>query len=89
MFEMYIASFVLMFFVVSTIFGFNPIELIANMLIRVLSGIVFISICNYLILLSGRNLYVNINEISVAISALLGISGVCFLYLFEWILTIM
>lgn len=85
MFEVYIVAFVL----VCVTFGFNVIDLAANMLIRVLSGIVFISVCNYLIFLLGRSLYVNINEISLTISALLGISGLCFLYLFQWILTIM
>lgn len=89
MFELYIASFFLVFLVIAKIFGFNPAGLLINMLIRVLSGIVFISVCNYLIFLSGRNFHVNINEISVSISAILGISGLSFLYVFQWILTIM
>lgn len=89
MFEVYIVSFFLIFLVISKTFRLSPIGLIANMLIRVLSGIVFISVCNYLIFLLGRNFHVNINEISVAISAILGISGLCFLYIFQWILTIM
>lgn len=89
MFEVYIVAFILIFYLIYVIFGFNPINITVNILIRVLSGIVFISVCNYLIFLLGRSLYVNINEISLAISALLGISGLCFLYLFQWILTIM
>lgn len=86
---MYIVVFVLIFFVISKIFGANPYNLLVNMLLRVLSGIIFISVCNYLLFISGKNFHVNINEISLVVSALLGISGVCFLYLFQWILTIM
>ncbi len=86
---MYIMAFILIFSLVSRTFGVNPFNLLANMLLRVLSGIVFISFCNYLIFMSGKNFHVNINEISLVVSALLGISGVCFLYLFQWVLTIM
>ncbi|MFG6329258.1 MAG: pro-sigmaK processing inhibitor BofA family protein [Lachnospiraceae bacterium] len=86
---MYIAAFVLLFFIISKTFGANPYNLLANILLRVLSGIIFISICNYLIFISGKNFHVNINETSLVVSALLGISGVCFLYLFQWVLTIM
>lgn len=85
----YIVVFILTFFVISKTFGANPYNLLANMLLRVLSGIIFISVCNYLLFISGKNFYLNINEISLAVSALLGISGVCFLFLFKWILTIM
>ena len=84
---MYIAAFVLLFFIISKTFGANPYNLLANILLRVLSGIIFIS--NYLIFISGKNFHVNINETSLVVSALLGISGVCFLYLFQWVLTIM
>ncbi|MCX4326413.1 MAG: pro-sigmaK processing inhibitor BofA family protein [Lachnospiraceae bacterium] len=86
---MYIVVFLLIFFILSKIFSFNPYNLLANMLVRVLSGIIFISICNYLIFMSGKNFHVNINETSLLVSAFLGISGVCFLYVFQWILTIM
>lgn len=89
MFEFYIASFFLIFLVIAKVFDFNLAGLLINMLIRVLSGIVFISVCNYIIFLSGRNFHVNINEISVSISAILGMSGLSFLYIFQWILTIM
>lgn len=89
MIQMYIVFLILILFLISKAFGLNLASIFANMLIRILSGIVFISVCNYLIFLSGRSLHVNINEISVAVSALLGTSGVCFLYLFQWILTIM
>lgn len=89
MFEFYIASFFLIFLVIAKVFDFNLAVLLINMLIRVLSGIVFISVCNYIIFLSGRNFHVNINEISVSISAILGMSGLSFLYIFQWILTIM
>lgn len=85
----YIVVFILIFFVVSKTFGANPYNLLTNMLLRALSGIIFISVCNYLMFISGKNLHLNINEISMAVSVLLGISGVCFLYLFQWILTIM
>jgi len=89
MFLVYIVSFVVIFFFIARIFGFNPGALLTNMLARVLSGIIFISICNYLTGLAGRNFHVNINETSLAVSAVLGISGICFLYLLQWILTIM
>lgn len=87
--EIYIVLFILIFFLVAKAFGSSVTGILANMLIRVLSGIVFISVCNYLVFLSDRNLHVNINETSLVISAILGISGLCFLYLFQWILTIM
>ena len=86
---MYIVAFILIFCLVSKTFGVNPLNLLVNMLLRVLSGIVFIIFCNYLIFMSGKSFHVNINEISLVVSAVLGISGVCFLYLFQWILTIM
>ncbi|MCI9079681.1 MAG: hypothetical protein HFH68_12320 [Lachnospiraceae bacterium] len=86
---MYIVVFILIFFLVSKTFGANPFNLITNILLRVLSGIIFINICNYLILIPGKNFHVNINEISLVVSAILGISGICFLYLFQWVLTIM
>ena len=89
MFVVYIVAFLIVFFLVSKIFNFNPYDVLGNMVVRVLSGIIFISVCNYLIFISGKNLHVNINETSLVISALLGIGGVCFLYLFQWILTMM
>lgn len=85
----YIVVFLLIFFITSKIFKFNPCNLAVNILLRVLSGIIFISICNYLIFISGKSFHLNINETSLLISAFLGISGVCFLYVFQWILTIM
>lgn len=89
MFIVYIVVFLIIFFLGSKIFNFNPYDVLGNMIVRVLSGIIFISVCNYLIFISGKNLHVNINETSIVISAFLGISGVCFLYLFQWILTMM
>lgn len=89
MFVVYIVVFIILFVLVSVIFGANPVQLAADMLVRLMSGIVFISVCNYLLFLAGKNFHVNINETSIVISAVLGISGVCFLYLFQWILTIM
>lgn len=85
----YIVVFLLFFFMASKVFKFNPYNLVANILLRVLSGIIFISICNYLVFISGRSFHVNINETSLLVSAFLGISGVCFLYVFQWVLTIM
>ena len=85
MFIVYIVVFLIIFFLGSKIFNFNPYDVLGNMIVRVLSGIIFISVCNYLIFISGKN----INETSIVISAFLGISGVCFLYLFQWILTMM
>lgn len=86
---MYIVVFLLFFFMASKIFKFNPCNLAANILLRVLSGIIFISICNYLVFISGKSFYLNINETSLLVSAFLGISGICFLYVFQWVLTIM
>ena len=55
---------------------------------RCLAGIVFITVMNQLIIFSGQNLQVRINEISVCISGVFGIIGLIFLYAFQWLLTI-
>ena len=54
MFIVYIVAFLIVFFLVSKIFNFNPYDVLGNMVVRVLSGIIFISVCNYLIFISGK-----------------------------------
>lgn len=69
-------------------FGLKIEVVLFNTLLRCLSGLVIIYICNFFLSGMGQNLTVKINEISLCISAVLGISGVFFLYCFQWFLTI-
>lgn len=60
-----------------------------DMMARGLSGLIILYVCDFFLVKIGENLIVNINEISLTISALLGIPGIFFLYCFRWYLTIL
>lgn len=83
----YFVAFCLFFLLFLSFMDVNVKALIVNTLNRCLSGIVFITIVNFLFKFSGINLMVNINQISMSVSGILGISGVFFLYVFQWLLT--
>lgn len=56
---------------------------------RGLSGAVVLYVCNFFLIQSNENLIVNINEITLAVSAFLGMPGVIFLYFLRWFLLIL
>lgn len=58
------------------------------MFLRGLSGLIILYVCNFFLVQLGENFVVNINEISLSVSAILGIPGIFFLYCFRWFLTI-
>lgn len=65
------------------------IEIIAlHLVTRCLSGLVVLYVCNLFLIEFGEKFVVKINEISLGISAVLGMPGVFFLYCFQWFLTI-
>lgn len=53
---------------------------------RCLSGIVVLYACNLFLSEMNEDLIVNINEITLLISALLGMPGIIFLYFLRWFL---
>lgn len=56
---------------------------------RCFSGVVVLYVCNYLLAQINENFIVNINEISLIVSAFLGMPGVIFLYFLRWFLLIL
>lgn len=63
------------------------VEIILLRLIgRCLSGIVVLYACNFFLSEINENFIVNINEITLLISALLGMPGIIFLYFLRWFL---
>ena len=68
--------------------GVDVVKLILNFIFRSLLGIVLIGLANYFIEKAGGNLFVNINEISVLLSGVLGIWGVILVYIIRYYFTI-
>lgn len=68
--------------------GVDVIRLVLNFVARSLLGIVIIYVANFLIQNSGGNVVVNINEITVGISGILGGWGVMLLYGLQYYFTI-
>lgn len=68
--------------------GVNVIHLLFRITVRGLLGIVAIYVANLAIEYFGGNLMVNINEITIGVSGILGIWGVIFLYALEYYFTI-
>lgn len=60
--------------------GVDVVKLVLKFVLRCLLGVVVICVANFCLEKTGQNIIVNINEISVAISGLLGIWGVLLLY---------
>lgn len=68
--------------------GVNVFRLLFHIVVRGLLGIVVIYVANLAIEYFGGNLMVNINEITIGVSGILGIWGVLFLYALEYYFTI-
>lgn len=68
--------------------GVDVIKLVMNFIFRSLLGIVLIGLANYVIKMGGGDLSVNINEISVMLSGILGVWGVILLYIIRYCFTI-
>ena len=80
----FIASF--LFFLSSV--GVDVIQMLIRILARALLSTVIIYIANIVITYYGGKVIVNINEITVGVSGILGIWGVIFLYALEYYFTI-
>mgnify|MGYP004512962623 FL=1 len=80
----FIASF--LFFLSSV--GVDVIQMLIRILARALLSTVIIYIANIVITYYGGKFIVNINEITVGVSGILGIWGVIFLYALEYYFTI-
>lgn len=68
--------------------GVDVIRLVLNFLARCLLGLVIIYVANFLIEYCGGNVVVNINEITIGVSGILGIWGVILLYALQYYFTI-
>lgn len=68
--------------------GVDVIRLVLNFVVRSLLGIVIIYFANFLIRNFGGNVVVNINEIAVGVSGILGIWGVMLLYGLQYYFTV-
>ena len=68
--------------------GVDVVKLVLNFIFRSLLGIVIIGLANYFIEKAGGNFSVNINEISVLLSGVLGIWGVILVYIIRYYFTI-
>ncbi len=65
----------------------NGVRILMNMVIRCLFCLICIIVCNQIILYSGGEISVKINEISTVVSAIFGMSGVAALYGLQAVLT--
>ena len=83
----YFVAFFAFFVIFLNLMEVKVTEMIINILNRVLLGVVFIMFANYMFKIAGVDFMVNINQVSVTVSGILGISGVIFLFAFQWILT--
>lgn len=84
----FIVLFVVGFLVFLATMGVDVIKLVLNFLIRSLLGIVIICVVNSAVEYFGGNVFVNINEITVGVSGILGIWGVILLYALQYYFTI-
>ena len=85
---MFILLFIGGFLVFFGFLGVDVIRLVLNFLARCLLGLVVIYIANYLLEYFGGNFAVNINEITIGVSGILGIWGVILLYALQYYFTI-
>lgn len=83
----YFVEICLFLYVVLRLLGFDIIDSCLSILMRCLSGGVFICFLNFLLYGLGQNFFVRINEISLIISAVFGINGLIFLTVFQYIIT--
>ena len=78
-------------FLVVKVIGYGALswmQYLSEVLLRCLSGLIVLYVCNFFMCYLNENLIVNINEVSLTISAFFGLAGVFLLYCFRWILLI-
>lgn len=84
----FIVLFVGGFLVFLATMGVDVVKLVLKFIVRCLLGIVIIYVANSAIQYYGGNLFVNLNEITIGVSGILGIWGVIFLYALQYYFTI-
>lgn len=84
----FIVLFIGGFLVFLATMGVDVMKLFLKFIARCLLGIVIIYVVNSAIQYYGGNLFVNLNEVSIGISGILGIWGVIFLYALQYYFTI-
>ncbi len=85
---MYKAAFLILVIMFLVCIWGNMGRVIMNAVIRCLFCLICVYLCNDLIQYFGGNIAVKINEITVCVSTLLGISGVAGLYVLQLFFTI-
>lgn len=83
----YFVEICLVLYVILRLLGLSIIDSCLDILLRCLSGVVFICFLNFLMSGFGQDFFVRINEISLIISAVFGINGLIFLLFFQYIIT--
>lgn len=86
--NIFIVLFIGGFLVFLAAMGVDVVKMIINFVIRSLLGIVVIYVVNSLVQSMGGNVFVNINEITISVSGILGIWGVILLYGLQYYFTI-
>ena len=84
----YMAAFIILCTLFIICIWGNLGKIILNALIRCLFCLFCVYVCNGLISYFGGNIVVKINEITICVSTILGISGVAGLYLLQLFFTI-
>ncbi len=79
---------VVIILVVLRCLGLKVEILLLHLIGRCLMGIVVLYVCNFLLSEINQDLIVNINEITLLVSSLLGMPGIIFLYFLRWFLLI-
>ncbi len=84
----FIVLFIGGFLVFLAAMGVDVVKVIINFVTRSLLGIVVIYVVNSAIQSLGGNVFVNINEITIGVSGILGIWGVILLYGLQYYFTV-
>ena len=84
----FIVLFIGGFLVFLATMGVDVIKLVFRFVARSLLGIVVIYVANFVVQFLGGNVLVNINEITIGVSGILGIWGVILLYGLQYYFTI-
>lgn len=84
----FIVLFIGGFLVFLAAMGVDVVKVVINFLTRSLLGIVVIYLVNSVVQSMGGNVFVNINEITVSISGILGIWGIILLYGLQYYFTV-
>lgn len=84
----FIVLFIGGFLVFLAAMGVDVVKVIVNFVARSLLGIVIIYVVNSFVQSFGGNVFVNINEITIGVSGILGIWGILLLYGLQYYFTI-